>query len=477
MIDSSKQSNIKPNLPLGKQRNYNEIVEYLDKHWQVNANSKTLDRIKKLNVAFGSPAERLAAGLVAGTNGKSLTIHFTTKLLKEEKIKFGAFYSPHILTYNERFIINNEAISNKSFTEIGNDVINKAENLGLECYTQELLVMMAIVYFTQQEVEVALFEVKEGGTFDAANILDAKVAAITRATPDDVKTTEEELQKILSEMVGIVKTGTWVVSGDQNKQHLQLMQNQIKPRGGNWAMPIRKLAALPYPFEQLHGRCAALAERIAQMFVEKFYNKNALVLSESILAKQNGKRGRPTLDDKKRQLENPKKTVDQVWKETVSELPLNKGKFQLLDKEKPSILVDTACNVDAFKNLLLGVRLLHYQRPLKGLTIIVAAPQDAMHNEEFLKSTRYFFKKTSGQIFICPIEEVVPGIKEETSWDIEKVANDLKVMKVKAKACKSFEEAFDLAKKSVDEKYGLVVITGSTSIVNKYWQQKGIKKF
>ena len=87
--------------------------------------------------------KKLMLSLVAGTNGKSLTVHLTAKLLKAEGLKVGAFYAPHILTYNERFAINQETISNKVFTEIGNDVINMAEELGIQAYSYELLTMMA----------------------------------------------------------------------------------------------------------------------------------------------------------------------------------------------------------------------------------------------------------------------------------------------------------------------------------------------
>ena len=72
-----------------------------------------------------------------------------------------------------------------------------------------------------------------------------------------------------------------------------------------------------------------------------------------------------------------------------------------------------------------------------------------MHSEEFLKLVRYFFKKTSGQLLICPIESPVPGVNEEESWDIEQVTNDVKSMKIKARACKNFEEAFELQKKQL----------------------------
>lgn len=473
IMDIRKQTKSKEVIQ-AKQRSYNEIVEFLDKSWASTNDNKTLERMKQLDQSFGSLSNKLNTILVAGTNGKSLTIHLTAKLLKAEGLKVGTFYAPHILTYNERFATNNETISNKIFTDIANEVINSSEQLSINAKTQELLTMIALKYFADQGVDVAVCEVSSASKFDPANICHAKVASVTRVTNPNIKMTEEEVKAQITQMMSIVKENTWVVSGDQNKSHLQLMNELCDAQNGNWAMPIRKLAALAYPFEQLHGRCAALAERLAHMFVEKFLNKDVTITSDSLLSKQKGRRGRPSLDDLQRMKENPRKTLEQFWKEEASELP---ARFQLLDKEKPSVLLDNASNIDAFKNLLLGVRLLHYQRSLKGLTIIVGAAKDTLHNEEFLKLVRYFFKKTSGQLLICPIDESLPGTGEDTSWDFEKVTNDVKTMKIKAKACKNFEEAFEAAKKSVDERHGLVVITGSTSIINNYWHLKGIKKF
>lgn len=460
--------------PQHKLRNYNEVVEYLDKHWSVNNTSKTLDRIKQLDAAFGSPSKKMNALLVAGTNGKSVTVHLTMKLLKAEGLKVGCFYAPHLLTYNERFAVNQETISNKTFTELGNEVINAAEGLGIQAYSYELLTMMALLYFVNEKIDVAVMEVNEGGAFNAVNICNALVATVTRVTPANVHISEEQLAPIITEIMGIVKKNTHIVSGDQSKNNLQLMNDLTEAQGGHWAMPIRKLAPLAYPFEQLHGRCAALAERVAQMFMEHYYNKGATITTDSLLSKKKGERGRPTLEAKRKSELQPKKTLEQFWKEELNELP---GRFESLQKEKPSILLDSASNIDAFKNILLGIRLLHYQRPLKGLTIIMAAAKDSMHSEEFLKLVRYFFKKTSGQLLICPIESPVSGVNEEESWDIEQVTNDVKSMKIKARACKNFEEAFEIAKKTVDERHGLIVVTGSHSIVNTYWRSKGIKKF
>ncbi len=449
----------------GKQRSYNEIVEFFDAHWSTTPQATN---ITKLDLALGTPSKKLDTILVSGTNGKSLTMHFATRLLKEEGISVGAFYAPHILTYNERFTLNGEIIPSKAFAEIANEVINAADAQGLTPSTAEIMTVMALVYFAHNKAEVALLEVSEHYV-ETLKICSPKILAITRITPDDVNSTQEKIEKTLEG----VKAGTWTVSADQSKLNLQVMLDIVTNKGGEWAMPIRKLAPLNYPFEQLHGRCAALAERIAQLYVTKFAAKDAVIGTASLLLKPAAQRGRPTIEAKRQTELNPQKTLEQFWKENHGTLP---ARFQILDKEKPTVILDTASNLDAFKNLLLGVRLLHYQRSLKGLCIILGVNNSSIDMDELLKQLRYFFKKTSGQVIVCPAEPQA-GQLDAQSWDIEKVTNDLKSMKIKALSCKTFKDAFETATKSVDERHGLVVVTGSTAIVAEYWRDyKGMKK-
>ncbi len=455
----------------GKQRSYNEITAYLDQHWSTNKNDTSLSNVKQLDKALGNISQKLDTILVTGTNGKSLTIHFTAKLLKEEGLSVGTFSFPYILTYNELFAINNDIIVNKIFTDIGNEVINTAETLGIQPNSLDIVTMMALLYFKNNNVDVAVLEVSKGGAANPVSICSPKIAAVTRVTENEAAP-EAESKHLIKEILSIIKPSTHVISGDQSKLNLHTMQNFIEEKGGVWAMPIRKLAPLQYPFEQLHGRCAALAERIGDIYINTFANKNATIVSSSLLTKQKGQRGRPTLEAKRQSELNPKRTVEQFWKEAYSTLP---GRFQLLDKEKPTILLDNASNFDAFKNVLLGIRLLHYQRPLKGLTLILGCNNPNLDIPEFLKLLRYFFKKTSGQIIVCPVE-AMPGHQNAAAWDVDKITNDIKSMKIKAKSTSSFKEAFQIAQKSVDERHGLVVITGSSSILTEYWRYKGIKK-
>lgn len=456
---------------LGKQRSYAEVVDFLNKHWTVGCDGKNVERARQLDKAFGSPSQKVETVLIGGTNGKSLTAHFATKLLRAEGFTVGGFYAPHMLTYNERFSLDEETISNKIFTELANDVINTAESLDLKAHTHELLTQIAFNYFAQNNVHIALLEVEQGGASHPTVISNSKIIAITRLTSTDVNAEGQASEDVVKEYLGAVTKDTHLLSADQNKANLKNMSEYASKVGAEWAMPIRKLIALAYPFEQLHGRCAALAERIASVYVNTFASDHPSLAKDSLLAKVKGQRGRPTLEAKRESQINPKRTLEHFWKETASTLP---GRFQILDKEKPTVLLDNANNIDAFSNFLLGIRLLHYSRSLKGLTLIVGCPQEKLDYQEFLRAIRYFFKKTSGNIFICGVPERAD--QQTTSWDAEKVAQDMKALKIKARAVRNFKEAFDAAKKTVNDRHGLVAIAGSENFIAEYWNYKGIKK-
>ncbi len=463
----------KGNLPLGKSRNYNEVVEFLNSNWTEKNDQKSAERMKKLDKALGSPSQKLTTVFVAGTNGKSLTAHFAAKLLKEEGVTVGVLYAPHILTYNERFFVDTDYISNKTFTELANEVINASEQNAINATTHELLLALGLLYFSQNDVHVALIEIEKGGASDPITaICSPKIVAITRLTANDADAEGLAFDGAFNEYVTLAKEGTYLVCADQNKTNLKKMCDYAKSIKAEWQMPIRKLTVLPYPFEQLHGRCAALAERIASIFINELAPTELNLNEEtSLLLKTKGQRGRPTLEAKRHSELNPKRTIEHFWKETINTLV---GRFQIFDKEKPTILIDNAENIDAFENFLLGVRLLHYQRSLKGLVLVVGCYDDVLNYQEFLRLLRYFFKKTSGQIIVCPAP-TKEGVFSK-SWDPEKVALDMKNLKIKARASESFKDAFEVAKKSVTDRNGLIAIVGCSALLTEYWNNKGIKK-
>ena len=71
------------------------------------------------------------------------------------------------------------------------------------------LTMMALLFFQQNNVDVAVLEVSEGGATNATAICTPKIAAVTRVTADKEEATPEYMQEVL----GVVKAGTHVELG------------------------------------------------------------------------------------------------------------------------------------------------------------------------------------------------------------------------------------------------------------------------
>lgn len=471
MVNSAQQ-NIKQDLKLNSPLNYHEVIQYLEQKWSTPVD-KSLKRMKAIDKALGNIAKNMPTILVAGSNGKSLTAHFAAKLLKEEGVNAGVLSSPHIINYNERITINDETISNNQFSEFANTVITTLEQEKIDANSSEILTAIALVAFKASNLEVAILEVSAGDKYDPVTICNTKVIAITRVTSDQIDSEDPKFSELVKNTADLAVKNSIVISADQSKINLQIIQEKSIENGAKWAMPIRKLANLPYPFEQLHGRCAALAERTAQLFIENFTNKNSAIIASSLLIKPKGQRGRPSLEAKRSLELNPRRTVEQFWKEyTAAILP---GRFQLLEKEKPSVLLDSASNIDAFTNTLLGIRLLHYKKSLKGLVIIIGCENGEIHTADFLRQIRYFFKKTSGQVIFCPVKKQASTLSTEQKWNVDAITNDMKNVKVKAHAAKSFNEAFEMAKKIVDEHHGLIVVTGSKDIITEFWNYKNKK--
>lgn len=467
MIQSISTKTDSEHKGLGKIRNYNEVVAYLDSLPQIEYSKKAVARTQELNKLFNNIATATDVILVSGTNGKSLTAHFAAKLLKEEGYKVTILYSSHFLNHTERMVSDTQAISNKQFTEIVNDVINTQELHQIKATAYEILTIAGFLFAQAEKADVVLAEVAIGGKHDAMAVCNPKITALTRIAQSHSDLLGTDLDAMAFEMMEVAKENSLFISAEQSKIRLQKMKIFAETKKLNWTMPTRKLTALPYLFEQLYGRTASLGERIAQLYTEEIKGKFSPFLRGNILATVKGQRGRPTLEAKRNAELNPSKTLASFWAENFS---LLKGRFELLDKEKPTILLDNAQNLDALENLFLGIRLLHYQRPLKGLSLILGL-DNKIDTNEALKLIRYLFKKTNGEILFVPLTNGQEYHAPQLLTDAAKTLN------IKARACSSFAEAFEIAKKSVDERHGVIAISGAPSMVGEYWKLRGIKKF
>jgi dihydrofolate synthase/folylpolyglutamate synthase len=140
--------------------------------------------------------------LVGGTNGKGSTCAYLTTCLTLGGYRVGTFTSPHIFRYNERICINNREIEDKDLAKILGNVINSCpENLGLF----KTFTLAAVLYFTQQKVDIAIIEVGIGGLKDATNLFEPAISAITTVDYDHCTTLGNTLEEIGQQKSGIFR--------------------------------------------------------------------------------------------------------------------------------------------------------------------------------------------------------------------------------------------------------------------------------
>jgi dihydrofolate synthase/folylpolyglutamate synthase len=194
----------------------------------------SLTRIESFLSESGDLQNGLNALHVGGTNGKGSTVAILESILRSSGARTGRFTGPHLLCWHERFHVNGTAISDQNFARIGTDVKDQSEDFGrrhpeLGPLTWfEFLTAMAIFYFSEEEVDVAIMEVGLGGRFDATNVLaEPLCTGITNVSLDHTLILGDTVEQIAFEKAGIIKTGVPIVTSAHGAA-LEVIARQAK---------------------------------------------------------------------------------------------------------------------------------------------------------------------------------------------------------------------------------------------------------
>lgn len=185
-----------------------------------------LDNIKKLCAFFGNPQEQLRCIHIGGTNGKGSTSNMLASILQEQGYKVGLYNSPHLIHFTERIKVNGENCP-KEFVF---DFIQELRTIPEEILPSffEFTTIIAFEYFAQQKVDFAIIEVGLGGRLDSTNIIQPILSAITNVQLDHQDILGETLEEIAFEKAGIIKKNVPIVSGDENPNVKQVIQNRAE---------------------------------------------------------------------------------------------------------------------------------------------------------------------------------------------------------------------------------------------------------
>ena len=186
-----------------------------------------LDRMRVLMSLLGNPQEDYPIIHVTGTNGKGSTIAMLSSLFVHHGQKVGAFVSPHLIDYTDRFLIDGNVMSEEDFEIVG-ELVRQAEVTLIDEYEPlsffEIMTAMALVYFSRKKVEVALLEVGIGGLLDITNIVNSTISVITSIGMDHEEMLGNTLEEIAIQKTGIFKQNQEVVLGNLPTEALKVAE-------------------------------------------------------------------------------------------------------------------------------------------------------------------------------------------------------------------------------------------------------------
>jgi dihydrofolate synthase/folylpolyglutamate synthase len=198
-----------------------------------------LKRTQAVLEILGNPHQRVPLIHVAGSKGKGSTTVLLDAILRATGRHSGRFTSPHLHSYRERFIVDDQLILEDAFATLTEDVMTavqavEAGNPALGRVTAwELSTAMALLWFARTQCDIAIIEVGLGGTLDATNVIDPVVSAITRLDLEHTAILGDTLPEIASNKAGIIKPGRPSVTVDQPPEALAVIVERARKVGSD----------------------------------------------------------------------------------------------------------------------------------------------------------------------------------------------------------------------------------------------------
>nr|WP_242704264.1 folylpolyglutamate synthase/dihydrofolate synthase family protein [Enterococcus sp. 665A] len=192
-----------------------------------------MERVQALLDKAGNPEKQVPVIHIAGTNGKGSTVAYLRSMLAAAGLTVGSFTSPYIEEFNERIAINGEPIADDeliTWVERYQPLVaNLDEQPEINGITEfEVLTAMALDYFLDQQVDVAIVEVGLGGLLDSTNVVEPILTAITTIGYDHTDILGETLPEIAHQKAGIIKNNIPVVTGNIPTEALTVIKDKAE---------------------------------------------------------------------------------------------------------------------------------------------------------------------------------------------------------------------------------------------------------
>jgi dihydrofolate synthase/folylpolyglutamate synthase len=234
---------------------YEEALAALDRRTNYERTgrltSPSLERITALLELMDHPERGYPVLHITGTNGKTTTARAATEVLRAAGLRVATYTSPHLISVRERFWYDGRAITEEEFVEVWQELgpyLDHFDGQGMPITWFEAATALAFTWFADRAVDAAVIEVGMGGSWDATNVVDAAVAAITRVDMDHPELGATPVA-VAGEKAGIIKAGTIVCTVEQDDDVAEVLRArsaqvgaQIRREGEEFALEKAALA-------------------------------------------------------------------------------------------------------------------------------------------------------------------------------------------------------------------------------------------
>ena len=389
--------------------------------------------------AAGNPQNKIKTIHVAGTNGKGSTSHMLAAIFQKSGYKTGLYTSPHLKDFRERIKVNGNFIEKDFVVAFVDKMKSVSEKINPSFF--ELTVVMALQYFQDQKVDIAIIETGLGGRLDSTNVINPELSIITNIGYDHMNILGDTLEKIAFEKAGIIKPNVPVVIGEFLPETKNIFVEKAKECNSKIVFAEDKF--------NITNTVLKNNELEVEVLENDLKKKNKYILDLNGIYQQKNLvtllAATEELSNLGYNLENEsiKKALSAVKKITGLH-----GRWDVI-QQNPMIALDVAHNEDGIKQLLSQISLCDY----KNLHIVfgIVKDKDADKILSLLPANaEYYFTKAQ-------IHRALPE---------DELAEKAKAHKLYGKKYAEVNEALQAAKNNAT-KEDLIVVCGSVYLVGE----------
>lgn len=359
-----------------------------------------LERMSALDRHYGHAHRAYKTIHIGGTNGKGSTSHTLAAVLQSAGYRVGLFTSPHLVDFRERIRVDGVPVSEDyvcRFTEQASRLIDEHQPSFFE-----LTSMMALCYFAEQSVDVAIIEVGLGGRLDSTNIIEPICSVITNISLDHTQYLGSSLAEIAGEKAGIIKAHTPIIIGSAQGEGVRAV---FAERAEVLSAPI--VFAEDTPLVHSYERSGSkLIYNTALGQIEGALNGEAQIENTNTIL--------CTLQELAKLMPIPPKAIAEGFAKVI-ELTGLMGRWQKLS-ERPLLICDTGHNEAGINIILKQIKEEASQYQQIHIILGMAADKDVRRVLSlFPREYRYYFTQASVNRAL-PAEELA-HLAEELGLD------------------------------------------------------------